>query len=382
MNQMKTRNYLYFLHFLTSIIINSVAPLMTTIQSEYTVSISQSALVPLLNTAGVLISNFAGGFLIASMGLKTSLQLGLLFGLLGTALFATSYSFLQVLMGVFFIGMTTGTVFMSLTSIFASLDSKYANYGLFHAFFGIGGIVSPLITAFFLKANFSYRNIFALYTVVMALILVYTSMLKYLENTRHPAIQPKEALGIISRPLVYLTLLIFLLYAGTEIGITTWSGNLFEKAFLLSKSNAQLLLSTFWASYTFGRIITEYIDRKLGAIRTIILSSVMVIISIAAMLTIKNSVMFIFIGLFLGPIFPTVQKYANSKLSQREIGLYSGLSYGFTGFGSMLIVTSMGLAADVDTRLSYVIALFTFTVIIFIAAALGRKKGGQENAKN
>jgi len=355
---------------------------MTTIQSEYTVSISQSALVPLLNTAGVLISNFAGGFLIASMGLKTSLQLGLLFGLLGTALFATSYSFLQVLMGVFFIGMTTGTVFMSLTSIFASLDSKYANYGLFHAFFGIGGIVSPLITAFFLKANFSYRNIFALYTVVMALNLVYTSMLKYLENTRHPAIQPKEALGIISRPLVYLTLLIFLLYAGTEIGITTWSGNLFEKAFLLSKSNAQLLLSTFWAAYTFGRIITEYIDRKLGAIRTIILSSVMVIISIAAMLTIKNSVMFIFIGLFLGPIFPTVQKYANSKLSQREIGLYSGLSYGFTGFGSMLIVTSMGLAADVDTRLSYVIALFTFTVIIFIAAALGRKKGGQENAKN
>lgn len=84
----------------------------------------------------------------------------------------------------------------------------------------------------------------------------------------------------------------------------------------------------------------------------------------------------------MGPVFPTVQKYANSKLSQREIGLYSGLSYGFTGFGSMLIVTSMGLAADVDTRLSYVIALFTFTVIIFIAAALGRKKGGQENAKN
>lgn len=93
-------------------------------------------------------------------------------------------------------------------------------------------------------------------------ILIWVLSLKPIPNIRYETIKFKEALNIISNKFVYLSLLIFLLYSGTEIGIITWSGNLFYNVFNYSKEFSSIVLSLFWIVFTFGRLLTEFLNKK------------------------------------------------------------------------------------------------------------------------
>jgi fucose permease len=352
---------------------NALAPLMTSFQQQFNLSLSVSSLIPFLNTAGVISANFIGGFLIAHTGLKNFMIISLSLGITGTMFFVFANSFLFLILGSFFIGAGTGAAFMSMSSIYSHLDEKYQNYGLFHAFFGFGGIISPLLVSLIIKFEMSYKILYAVYAFLLFIILIYILISNIIENRKYDSIKLKEAFKIITKKIVFIPLLIFMLYAGSEIGIVTWSGNLFIQEFHYSKEFSSLLLSAFWIIYTIGRILTDFVDKKLGALKTISIASLSVIFSIIMLITTKNFIFFILLGIFLSTIFPILQKYSSRMLPKREVGLFSGLIFGSTGIGTMILSTSMGVIGDFKIILSYFIPVIAFFIIFILTRWLTKE---------
>ena len=367
--ELKKRNFIFLSLLLFSILVNTLAPIMTSIKSIFNVSIIELSLVPTISTIGSMLSNFIGAMFIAQLGLKSSFLITTVFGILGTSIFAFSSSFSMVLLGIFFIGFSIGVAFTSLTSFFAHLDEKYQNYGFFHACFGLGGILAPVFISLLLKYNIDFRIIYTVYTFLLIILFFYVLLTNTMKNTKYEAIKFHETLKILSRSFVYISLFIFILYAGIEIGYVTWSGTLFN-TFNITKEKASLILSGFWIVFTLARVFTEKINKKIGLLKTISIFSFLASLSIILLLFTHNYLFFITTGIFLGPIFPSLQKFSNSKLSNREVGLFSGLVYGSTGIGQLIIVNSMALVGSISIIYSYVLPIFILFTLILLKRLL------------
>ena len=357
-----------------SMVMNTLAPLMTSIQERFSVSITLSSTLPFISTLGTMISNFIGSFFISSIGFKTFITTAIVIQIIGLFSFATATNFSMIVFSVFLLGCATGASFMTLTTVFSHLDRKNQNFGFLNACFGMGGIIAPLIVSLFLSLNFDFRFIYFIHLTLAVFILIVVTVFKPIPNIKYETIKITEAISIIKRKFVYLSLLIFLLYSGTEIGIITWSANLFHDVFAYSKEFSSIILSLFWIVFTFGRLITEFLNKKLTELGTIIYFSISLIISIILLLVFRNYIFFLFVGFSLSPIFPTIQKYSNQNLPGRILGLYNGLAFGATGIGAMIISTSMGVIGDFNFNISYMIPFITFSLIIYITQKLKQVK--------
>lgn len=370
MKQNQVRIFVFVSMVVFSLSANTIAPLMTSIQEGFGISVAKSSIIPLINTVGVMVANVVGSFLIAQIGIKNYLSISYLMALVGSTAFVFSENFIILLISAFFIGASTGAAFTSLSTTISHLDKKYQNFGMLNAFFGIGGIFAPIITTYFLSQNLNFRSIYLIYLFLFLLLLIYLNTSKMMVNIKYDAIKFLEALNIIKKRLIIFSLLIFLFYSGTEISVITWAGNLFVEMFDYTKEFSSLMISYFWITFTAGRFLTDWMNRKFTELNTIIFSSVLFFISLSLILIFKLPYFFIIVGLAFGPIFPSIQKYANQKLPSREVGMFNGLSFASTGLGAMIISTSMGVIADFNMMLSFSIPYLTFSFIIILSLLL------------
>ncbi|KAF2955251.1 MFS transporter [Marinitoga sp. 38H-ov] len=346
------RSFIFIIILISSLYINSISPLMTTFQETFNVTISQSSALPFTNTIGNIIFATIAGFIISTIGLRNSLISSFFFLILSILIFIFSNNFLGLILAMFFVGGGLGQVFSVTTSMYDHLDEKLQNYGLFHAFFGLGGIIGPLLVSLFLKFNLSYRNLFSTYLILISLLLLYIFITKKPENIKYESFSLSESFILIKKRIVIISLIMLMLYAGSEIGSITWAANLFKNSFNFTKESSAIFISLFWLFFTFGRVISDklfYFFKEKTSFYLPIISSITLLI----LFFLKIPFIFAIYGLFLGPIFPATQKYLNAHLSHREVGLISGLVFAGTGIGSMIITTTMGFIADYNVIASY-----------------------------
>ncbi|MDO7976286.1 MFS transporter [Oceanotoga sp. DSM 15011] len=370
MNEKTSRNFTLLTMFILSLISNTVAPLMTTIQDTFSITVATSSMIPVMTTVGVLISNLSGSLLIAQLGLKTFLNISLIEALIGSIIFLISKNFTMVLIAVFFIGASTGSGFMSLSSITAHLSEKYKNFGTLNGFFGVGGIVAPFLAGIFIKNNINFRTIYISYIVILIIMMFSLNTRKIIKNIKYEPINIIEASTIISKKTVILPLLLFLLYSGTEISVITWSGNFLNTEIGLTKSNSSIYLSIFWILFTFARFVTNYLNKKITSLKTIQYFSILFIINLILLLTTKNPIFFILIGLSFGPIFPSAQNYSSNILNGRELGLFNGLTFAATGLGALIISPIMGIIGESNLYMSFSVPFLTFAIIVILTKIL------------
>ncbi len=260
MEETKNRSLIFLTIFFISMVSNTIAPILTTIQSNFGISPAVSSILPSSSTLGSLLINFIGGFFIASFGIRSSFKLSLIFLILGSLLFYSFLNFFVVAIATFLLGLAMGGIFMSMTSVFAHLDPKLQNYGFFHACFGFGGILAPIVVYIFLVFNFPLRYIYLIYSVIGILFFIFFS--KKFENIKYEKTNFGHFRRLLKQTNVLVSLFIFFLYSGTEISFITWQGNLFTNGFGYSKEIASIFLSGFWVLYTLTRVFTEQTVRE------------------------------------------------------------------------------------------------------------------------
>ena len=179
MNQKNSRNFIYFTMVIFSMVMNTLAPLMTSIQERFSISVAVSSILPFISTLGTMISNFVGGFFITD---RYNFIIGNYYSDCGFNLFAFAVNFPMIVIAVFLLGFATGGVFLTLTSSYSHLDGKYQNFGIYNAFFGFGGIFAPLLVSLFLRLNLDFRFIYFFHLVLAIVILIWVLSLKPIPN--------------------------------------------------------------------------------------------------------------------------------------------------------------------------------------------------------
>lgn len=378
----------YTIHMTLSLVVNSLAPLLVVLQARFGLSVEESGILPTVLTLAVPAGTLSTGVFIARVGHARSLTLGLSIALSGVLLyfFAGSVGIMMVAVGLW--GFGTGVSFTSVAAVFSHLPEKHQNYGVYHGFFGIGGMIGPFFVGLAIKNGFSELYFFALYGAMLLSIILWLMVGKPIANVRylkessndsdqHPTKVRSPLLSIVA----ISSLLISIIYTGMEAGSATWSGNLFIDYFSTSADAAAFNLSLFWALFTVSRLVTDPLRKLLKSDMVLLLISVFASLAAALGLVIgQQSWLFPLLGLVYGPVFPIMQKYSTAQLPKSSHGSYSGLLYGSGGLGAMVTINIMGALSPRGMENSYAVIIVSASLLAIAALILAWDKKRKSSA--
>lgn len=352
----------------------SLPALITTFQKEYSLTIAQSAIIPILSTLGGFLTNLLIASYSAKVGLKKLNLYFLVIGLMAAIILAFTNNIYLFLTGILLIGINTAFGLTNTSTIFAHIQIKYQNYGLFHAFFGVGGIITPAIISLLFSHQISYRFFYCLLIGLYTTNILYVFFSNLIENKKYERIRLKEAFRIVKKTYVLPVLILIAIQAGSEQSVVTWSGNFFDEVLNYNIESASLFLSLYWVMFTLARFFVHFVENKIGKLNTAKISVGSAIVSIFLLLLTNHPVFFLLLAVSMGPTFPLMQKYSVQKLPDREVGLFNGLVFAVSSIGNVFISGSMGWLGDYNIKISYVVPVLGSIMTLFIIFYLANLK--------
>ncbi|MBE2267244.1 MAG: MFS transporter [Anaerolinea sp.] len=211
----------------------------------------------LANTLGYLGASFFSGTVAARIGAGRLLIVGAGAMALGLSGYVIAPQWEIVILAGFITSVGNGLTDAGLNAYLAEHHGARAMNWL-HACFGIGTTISPLIVTAILGGDQSWRVAYGAVAVLEVLLVVAfalsiswwkVSAVNHVEGNR-------ISIGAtLRRPIVWMGILLFLLYAGLEVTPAQWSSQLFTEARGVDAAFAGILVSVYWGSFTIGRMI-------------------------------------------------------------------------------------------------------------------------------
>lgn len=226
-----------------------------------------------LEKLGLVLMAFVAGYLSASLSntkISTYVSLGWLLSLscmlTGISLIAFTWvdGLFFLLLSAYFLGAGGGAIDTSL-NIFASANFSPSVVNWLHAFYGIGATSGPLILTWLFTRGESWTSGYMLVGFIqISLGLIFLFTIRLWKNNEAKTTDPKAA-GIkesMRQPMAYLSILVFFLYTGFEIGVGQWLYTILTQSRDIPEDVRGIWVSTYWGSLTLGRIFFGFVLQK------------------------------------------------------------------------------------------------------------------------
>ena len=349
-------------HFIFALFATTLQPMLPAIQQDLGLTIFQSSSIPTLMTGVLAVTNITVGVFIGKTGIRTMYGISGIIALLASPLGFFSRSFPGLLLGFMLFGMAIGAAFTSLATMYSHIPREKQNFGMFHAAFGLGGIISPLILNGAMNTPMGYRGVFLLYFFLALVNLLILLVNKEMKSESYTSSSPEllPASKIFKNPLIVYGVLMMGVYAAGEIGTVTYAGNFNISGYSLTLQQNSLLLSLFWIFFTLSRLFTDPMLRRWNIQGVGLYAGLGGSLLIGLWVGGFGSWIFPGLGLILGPVFPAVQKYATQKLNPESRGLFNGAAYGALGIVTSLTLPVMGSISEVSLHGSFLVPVILF----------------------
>jgi fucose permease len=261
-------------------------------------------------SGGYVVVASANGLLLHRFGIRRHLLLGTAATLVATAVLVLPSGFLALLVLQLLLGLGMGMLDAGFNSYLSTLPRGPALLNYFHAFFGVGALIGPLLAAAIVAAGWSWRVFFAVYAVVM--------VGQLLGLTGYPAaarsageLRGHRVTGALRRPIVLMLAAFLAFYVGVEASVGNWSFSYLTEARGQAVVAAGWSVSGYWFGLTVGRFTLNATAERLG-LSLATLSGVCIggvgacALAVWLLPTVGASVVALAVmGFFLGPLFPT-----------------------------------------------------------------------------
>ena len=304
---------LIFAAILAILVYGMIAAMLGTIlpdlSERFKLTPTQNGTIATAQALGLMIASLGVGPLLDTEGDKIGLILGLVF--IAVALFALpragGYGSIALLM--FLLGVGGGIVVTGANALANGVSGAHGAtvLNLVNLFFGLGGLMTP-----FISANLFNRNWVRLcYTV--AVLTIVTIAVQVV--TPMPAPTPgsgfvlTQAAPILGRPLLFLLGFLLFLYVSCEVGVWNWlARHLIAQG--IPESRALNILSLGFAlGLLLGRVAVSPILIHISPLRVLLAASVAMSITTFLMLQTDKpgtaAVLVFIAGLAMAPVFPT-----------------------------------------------------------------------------
>jgi fucose permease len=329
--------------------------------------------------AGLLIMPLVAGEISDKYGRKLVTCLGYFFFFAGLIITLITTNIYIYVFAVFLIGGGFGIIEGLMTTILVDLNPKKESMviNVSQAFFVIGAASGPLLVSLFLSRGYDWRHLYAIFTGISLIYLLYFSMLNFKKDAYSEArLKGILVLRMLKEPLMVLFALSILLYVGVEQGVSFYI-NTYIKSMTSSELVASLALSGFWGFMIVGRIASSYISKKVDPKKMIIVLAVFAGLSLMLIAFSRNyflaAVGFSFMGLGLSGIWPLLV-YSASASFPRFAGTTIGIMMASSAAGGMIIPFASNAVGSFCGANAGIASLLVPTVIIILLQAIILKK--------
>jgi fucose permease len=234
------------------------------IRAAFGLPVSQMGSLLAAGTCGYLLAGFFSGQIVRRLGVGRLLLVSswiVVFASTGYAL--TPAWPLMVLLGACS-GLGAGAIDSGINAYAAHhFSPRVVNW--LHAFYGVGATLGPLLMTGVLSAGLVWRWGYALNAALLALMsLCFLLTIKLWDSPRdaperrgdnpHPPVNET-----LSRPVVWLSVVLFFLYTGLEVATGQWTYSLFTQSRHVAPAVVGAWVGVYWACLTVGRVLFGFV---------------------------------------------------------------------------------------------------------------------------
>lgn len=238
-----------------------------------------------------------------------------------------------------------------------------------HAMFGVGATIGPLIMTAAITTSYGWRaGYFVLAVAIFSLSFLFLPMIRRANRepmaaqtqietvpAAVPAVvapaaakvaRPLETLRI---PLVWLGILFFGLYAGTEVTAGQWAFALFTESRGIAPELAGIFVSLFWGGLTVGRLFMGALAPRMGTImlvRSSIIGGCVAAVLLWFTHPITGLISIILFGFSLAAIFPTMMSDTPRRIGSQHAPNAIGYQMSAASIGVAALPGLAGVLAD------------------------------------
>jgi fucose permease len=322
---------------------------------------------------GVALTVYVGGFFVSSlltgaivrrMGLGRALAASGAIGTFAIAGYGAAPHWWILLCAAAALGVSGAMIDAGLNA-YVALRHTTRVMALLHAGYGIGATLGPLLITVLLGMNASWRWGYAVLAAAQAVVTI--SFWRTRDRLTIDAPQPDfPARARRVRPGMAAGLIVFLLYAGIEVGAGQWMFTLLTEERNYSGAAAGLLVTAYWAALTVGRMALGVAGDRWSHAAILRVAMVLVVAGLVALWWAPTGGVgasgVVLTGLGLSPVFPLLMQDTPGRL---------GASYAPAAIGFQLASATVG-AAVVPGGLGLLVAWSGLGVIppVLVAASL------------
>jgi fucose permease len=309
------------------------------------------------------------GMLIDAYGVKWVLIAGSVLAGIGLSSLALNRTYLAALGATLMIGaggacLSSSSFILMPPAFFPANHS--ASFNLGNVFFGLGALLTPTLAELLIR-----RLGFKWALGVLALLSLIPAATASLPES-FPNVPPGGDLTkVVFDPILWLVALGFFLYAPLENMVGTWATTLLTDLGF-PEARAALLLSGFWLTFLAGRLLVALLQLPAATNPWVILG-----LAVAAAVALGNMTGaprrggaawgLLLVGVFLGPIFPTLVAILYGHFQTNQ-GTAYGAMFALGAIGPMVLPPLMGAYARRHTVRKALSTLILLALLLAAAA--------------
>ncbi len=363
MNSLKIKLSIFINYFIFAILLNSVGTVILQVQSTYGITESSAAILEAFKDLSIAGMSFLVASYISRIGYKKAMLLALIIVIVAciSMPLVNQFWMTKLLFGA--VGASFSLIKVSVYgTIGLVVKDKTEHISLMNfieSFFMVGILSAGFIFSFFIDdtnpQSTAWVNVYYLLAglAILAFLLLSTTKMDELsikkDSTDSPTGDFQEMFKLVAIPVVLVFVASAFIYVLIEQSIMSWLPTFNSKVLHLPNSLSVQMAGILAASTAVGRFLAGVVLKKLKWLTVLIvcvlLSAGMVLLVLPLAQNLGNEpitgwgnaplVAYIFpmIGLFIAPIYPSINSVILSALPKNKHGIMSGLIVIFSALG-------------------------------------------------
>ncbi|PWZ03438.1 MFS general substrate transporter [Testicularia cyperi] len=404
--------------------------LLPAIRASYDLSFSIVSMLFVGNLCGCIVASFSNSPLVDKIGFGKAISLAAAAGTVLPILFLTLPPYPVLVVGMAVSGFSTSMLDTLVNVWMSQRPRANVRLGVVHFLYGFGALSSPLAAIPFIHEGRKGPAFQHFYFVSLGLAVIVTALVTIafklqrdsvaevltdesgeaieLQQIQRSSISKDDAeaapstdgaatpnsartaashtgyispsqklVRVLKLKVVYVLSVFTMIYVGTEVTVGGWTSTYLIEV-RNEQSNANYLISGFWGGIALGRIllipVTSMLGDELACFVYLVAAVGLQVLVWLVPNVIANAVALALLGLFLGPIFPIMIRYASRKVRPRAY-LTAAISFiaTFGAAGMALLPLIVGLASQAASEGIKILApilvgLLSFQALIWVYA--------------
>lgn len=336
---------------------------------------AQNGNIALAQALGLVVASISVGPLIDLKGKKTAMVGGLAL-ICGSLWYLPSagHDYSNTLIALAVLGFGGGVLVTGANALTADVNParRGTTLNLLNLFFGLGGLLTPFITANVLKGDAVTMCYVAAAAATVTLIVNIVTPMP--QPTGEVAFKASEIGKVVGRPALYLLALFLFLYVACEVGVWNWLARYLNQVRAIDKGTALNILSLGFAlGLLLGRVVVSRILIKVPAINVTLYAAVAM--AVTTFMTLQSAspttawIAVFCAGLAMAPMFPTTLAMvadAFPRMTATAMGIV--ITCGWIGLAvSSPIIGNVAASSSLQTGLLLLPAFSVAMILVNLA---------------